>query len=144
MSDLYTAAEENLYLSEHVVSPPLPKELPGQNCLIVELAAGQLVLLGDFNLFRIDDADRELIDKILDAVEEHKSNKNALAKPLREAPPPEPPPPSAPSLDEELAKLVDLTLDEYRKWTDDGRPPLTQWRTANEESKPEEPTPEAT
>ena len=135
MSDLYTAAEENLYLSEHAVSPPLPVDLPGENCLIVELAAGQLVLVGNFNLFRIDEDDRELIDKILDAVEEHKSNK----------PPPEPPPPSAPSLtDEELAKLYDLTLDEYRKWTDDGRPPLTQWRTANEESKPEEPTPEAT
>lgn len=128
MSDLYTAAEENLYLSEHAVSPPL------QNCLIVELAAGQLVLLGNFNFFRIDEDDRELIDKILDAVEEHKSNK----------PPPEPPPPSAPSLtDEELAKLYDLTLDEYRKWTDDGRPPLTQWRIAYEESKFEA-TPEAT
>ncbi len=71
MSDLYTAAEESLYLSEHRLSTPPPEELPGQNCLIVQLAAGQLVLLGNFNYFRLDGADRQLIETILDAVDTH-------------------------------------------------------------------------
>ena len=142
MSELYPAAEQ-------------PLTLPGQNCLIVQLAAGQLVLIGDFNYFRIDGADRQLIETILNAIDTHTEMNLPVhipdfpepasgVGPFMPGPLPEPPRPSAPSFtDEQLAKMYDLTLDQYRNWTDAGRPPVTQWRTANVEPKPEEPTPEA-
>jgi hypothetical protein len=56
-------------------TPPPPLELPGKNNRIVELCSGQLVLIGDFNLFLLDAPGRALIDQVLDAVERYEANR---------------------------------------------------------------------
>jgi hypothetical protein len=50
-------------------------EMKGQNCIILDLASGQMVIIGDFNYFRIDDADRALVQAIAAAVKEHRAAK---------------------------------------------------------------------
>jgi hypothetical protein len=61
--------------------PEDPKGLPGQNNVIVDLAIGQVVIVGDFNLFRIDKTDRALIDELLAAVEKHREAKPEISGP---------------------------------------------------------------
>jgi hypothetical protein len=58
-----------------------PESTLASNGLIIEVAGGgEIIIVGDFNLFLLDEQDRELIDAIALAVRKHK-----------EAKPPKPP-----------------------------------------------------
>jgi hypothetical protein len=55
--------------------------LPGRHGVAVNVASGQLVIVGDFNQFMLDEADRALVKALIDAVEMHRACKKAPTTP---------------------------------------------------------------
>jgi hypothetical protein len=65
--------DEDLYPCTPPASEAQP--LPGANCIILEVESGQIVIIGDFNLFRLDEHDRELVAALSDAARKHRQAK---------------------------------------------------------------------
>jgi hypothetical protein len=59
--DLYPVAQ----------TPSRPEPLPGANCIILDVESGQVVIIGNFNLFKLDAEDRALVGALSDAVRKH-------------------------------------------------------------------------